>query len=349
MGGFAAAASATAGKAAAAKSAGVAAVAPAVNGLFGAITMRRQYKNQKKLMAQQNQYDIEAFNRENARQDWLMLNEDSLKRQSLENAGYSTADPNGTGVTTPAVGNMDTPGTPTAPLLSGSPGTDFVNAFNAMRQAELIDSVKRKNEAEAKKAEEEGKGIAIQNEYIRPRSEAEVKQILQDIELKKKQGKLTEVQADTAERLCKATENKTEAECREIDQRIENAKEEYRRIQEQINLLVTQQDTERTVQSYNRAAAFHAQQQGNLTREQVLGQKWTNLAAEHNAGLVFLQKQQEQIKTNLREDLAQYGVDLDNRNIGSLIGQGIVMSVHRGKEALKRLIDPYGIRHLRFK
>ena len=94
-----AAAAASAVKSAAAKSAASSAVAPAVNGFFGAITMRRQFKNQKKLMALQNQYDIEAFNRENARQDWLMRNEDSLKRQSLENAGYSTADPNGTGVT----------------------------------------------------------------------------------------------------------------------------------------------------------------------------------------------------------------------------------------------------------
>ena len=211
-----AAAAASAGKMSAAKSAGVAAVGPSVNGLFGAITMRRQYKNQKKLMALQNQYDIEAFNRENARQDWLMRNEDSLKRQSLENAGYSTADPNGTGVSTPSVASMDVPGTPTAPLLSGSPGTDFINAFTAMRQSELIDSVKRKNEAEANKAEVEGEGVKITNEYIRPRSEAEIKQVLEDIQLKKKQGKLNAGQADTAERLCKATENKTEAECKQI-------------------------------------------------------------------------------------------------------------------------------------
>ena len=343
MAGIAAAAS-SAGKASAAKSAGVAAVGPSVNGLFGAITMRRQYKNQKKLMALQNQYDIEAFNRENARQDWLMLNEDSLKRQSLENAGYSTADPNGTGVTTPSVGNMDVPATPTAPLLSGSPGTDFVNAFTAMRQSELIDSVKRKNEAEANKALAEGEGVRITNEYIRPRNDAEIKQVLQDIELKKKQGKLSDVQADTAERLCKATEDKTEAECKQIDQAIENAKEEYRRIQEQINLLRTQQDTERSAQAFNRAAMFHQMQQGHLTREQLLGQKWQNLASEHNAGLAFLQKQEEQIKYNLRQDLAQYGVDLDNRNIGSLIGQGVVQTVHRGVEGFKRLFDPYGYR-----
>ena len=333
MAGFAAAASATAGKAAAAKSAGVAAVAPAVNGLFGAITMRRQYKNQKKLMAQQNQYDIEAFNRENARQDWLMLNEDSLKRQSLENAGYSTADPNGTGVTTPAVGNMDTPGTPTAPLLSGSPGTDFVSAFNAMRQAELIDSVKRKNEAEAKKAEEEGKGIAIQNEYIRPRSEAEVKQILQDIELKKKQGKLTEVQADTAERLCKATENKTEAECKQIDQAIENAKEELRRIREQINLIKAQEKTEVAQQSYFQQAAAYQKEQAGLTRKQSFGQDWLNKGYKFNAALSYLNTQEKDIIVGLRSDLSSMGVDLDEHNITSLIAKGVLTDIARGNKA----------------
>ena len=318
-----------------------------VNTAFGFLAARQQYKNQRRLMELQNQYDIEAFNRQNARQDWLMRNEDSLKRQSLENAGYSTADPQGTGVTTPSVASMDTPGTPTSPMMPGSPGTDFVNAFSAIRQAELIDSVKRKNEAEAKKAEEEGKGVAIQNEYIRPRSEAEVKQMLQDIELKKKQGKLNDVQADTAERLCKATENKTAAECQEIAQVIENAKQEYRRLQEQVNLLKTQQDTERSVQAYNRASAFHQQEQGNLTRQQILGQKWQNVALEQNAGIAYIQKQQEQIKYNLRQDLAQHGVDLDNKNIGSMIGQGIVMTVHRGVEGLKTLIDPYGYRNFR--
>ena len=345
MAGFAAAASATAGKAAAAKSAGVAAVAPAVNGLFGAITMRRQYKNQKKLMALQNQYDIEAFNRENERQNWLMLNEDSLKRQSLENAGYSTADPNGTGVTTPAVGNMDTPGTPTAPLLSGSPGTDFVNAFNAMRQSELIDSVKRKNEAEADKAEQEAEGQHLTNQYIMPRNEAELEKICAEIDKMEKDGNLSKVEAEVRKKLARSTCKLNAKQCEQIDQDIKNAQEEFKRIQEQINLLKAQEQTEKSVMSLNFANRDYVWENTRMTREQILGQKHFNLKAEHEASYQFLKNQELSIKNDLRRKLANSGVDLDATGISSIIGQKTVRAAQSFKEGVKRVFK----KHLDYK
>lgn len=335
MAGIAAAAS-TAGKASAAKSAGIAAVGPSVNGLFGALTMRRQYKNQKKLMALQNQYDIEAFNRENARQDWLMMNEDSLKRQSLENAGYSTADPNGTGVTTPPVGNMDVPGTPTAPLLSMSPGSDFVNAFTAMRQSELIDSVKRKNEAEANKAEQEAEGQQLTNKYIMPRNEAELDKICAEIDKMEKDGNLSKVEAEVRKKLARSTCNLNDKQCEQIDQDIKNAQEEWKRIQEQINLLKAQEQTERSVMALNFANRDYARENTRLTREQILGQKHFNLKAEHEASYQFLKNQEQSIKNDLRRKLANNGVDLDATGITQIIGQKVVNGTSAARDFLYR-------------
>lgn len=75
----------------------------------GAVKNKKSYKYTKKLYAQQNEYNKEAFERENERQNWLMANEARLRRMSLRQAGYSEADPEGTGVSTPAVSNMDVP------------------------------------------------------------------------------------------------------------------------------------------------------------------------------------------------------------------------------------------------
>lgn len=90
----------------AAAGSGIGAAAGAVGGLIqGALNFRYQ----KKLMEKQNQYDIAAFERENARQDYLMENSQQIAKNALRQAGYSTADPNGTGVTAAPTNNMDVP------------------------------------------------------------------------------------------------------------------------------------------------------------------------------------------------------------------------------------------------
>ena len=75
----------------------------------GAVKNKRSYKYTKKLYGLQNEYNKEAFERENQRQNELMYQTDRMRRMSLRNAGYSEADPEGTGTSTPAVANMDVP------------------------------------------------------------------------------------------------------------------------------------------------------------------------------------------------------------------------------------------------
>lgn len=305
--------------------------ASAASGLAGSAL---NYFLGNKMMNKQFEMQKEMFNMQNERQNWLMLNSEAMQKEALRRAGYSTADPNGTGVDTPAAMTGQTPSYPGN--IAQDIRFDPIGTYAQLKSAELNEIQKKDVEASAKLKETQAVGQSITNKWIAPRSEAEVKNTLQEIENLRSQKKLTDVQADTAERLCKATEKMTDAQCKQIDQMIENAKVEYRRIQEQIELLRVQQTTERSVQAYNRAAAYNQFQSGQLSHEMRLGQKWRNLADEYNAGLVYLKQEEQRIRNNLRKDLADAGIDMENRNILSMIGQQVAGTVTHFKRGYNR-------------
>lgn len=85
------------------------AAASTVNGVINARSARRSYKFSKKLMQAQAAYNADAFERENARQDYLLDNAYVINRQALKNAGYSAADPDGQGPQNMTNNNMDVP------------------------------------------------------------------------------------------------------------------------------------------------------------------------------------------------------------------------------------------------
>lgn len=122
--------------------AGVSAASGLFGGLFNLFGARQQYKNQKKLMALQNQYDIEAFDREvQAQKDlsqYMAENANTWQKTSLQNAGYSTADPQGTGIQTAGVSapSQDVPGTPTAPYVDYSSPWQTVSD-SALKMAQI--------------------------------------------------------------------------------------------------------------------------------------------------------------------------------------------------------------------
>ena len=135
------------------QSAATGAVNSAVSGLFGALNSavgaRMNYKYQKKLMKLQNQYDIEAFNRENQRQDWLLQNTAALTKQGLRNAGYSTADPNGVGVTTPQTNTQDVPSGTFVPYSTPNL-PDAASSYASLKQGQLTDANARLMISQAK-------------------------------------------------------------------------------------------------------------------------------------------------------------------------------------------------------
>ena len=83
-----------------------------MNASFARRNAELNYEYNKKLMAAANKYEEIAFNRETARQDFLMNNSANIMKNSLKAAGYNTADPNGTGVTPATSPSMQGPSNP---------------------------------------------------------------------------------------------------------------------------------------------------------------------------------------------------------------------------------------------
>lgn len=156
------------------------------------------YEKQKKLMALQNQYSIDAFNRSNARQDELLGTAPTLAVQGLKAAGLSPSDPTGNGYSSSqSPMQQDSPSAPSATIPS-IPGSDFISAYAALKQAENISSVTRLNEIEsnyrARKLEGE---IAALNQEIDQKRETFpliVSNLKQDVESKIASKMLTENQ-----------------------------------------------------------------------------------------------------------------------------------------------------------
>lgn len=131
------------------------------------------YKYNSMLMDKQNQYNIDAFNRENARQDYLMRNANSIMKQSLQNAGYSTADPNGTGVSPAGINNMDVPSNPGMNVGMSAP--DLAGIFQSIASARLM-------QAQATKVESETVEQDIKNELYAKYGESEYQATVKNLE-----------------------------------------------------------------------------------------------------------------------------------------------------------------------
>lgn len=120
-----------------------------INSMFQGIAQRRQYKNQKKLMKMAHEYELENLAEQDKYQRGLVRDAASMTKTGLENAGYSTADPNGTGVSPVSVSAPSTSATGSAgsfPIDAGSVG----QGISALMSGQLASSQARLNEIEAK-------------------------------------------------------------------------------------------------------------------------------------------------------------------------------------------------------
>lgn len=143
------------GIASAATGAGSSMLGGLIGQIFAKKNAKRQFEYNKQLMSQQFKYQMNAFNAENQRQDYLMQNMPSITKQALHDAGYSAADPNGTGVTTPQTNTMATPN-----MSFSDPGDYGMSGEfgrNALLQAQLMninaDTMKKTSETDMVKLE----------------------------------------------------------------------------------------------------------------------------------------------------------------------------------------------------
>lgn len=120
-----------------------------INSMFQGIAQRRQYKNQKKLMKMAHEYELENLAKQDEYQRGLVEDAASMTKTGLMNAGYSTADPNGTGVQPASVSGPSTSATGSAgsfPIDSGS----VASGISALMTGQLSASQARLNDIEAK-------------------------------------------------------------------------------------------------------------------------------------------------------------------------------------------------------
>lgn len=100
------------------------------------------YNKQKKLLQKQADLQNQFYGMQNARQDYLLANADLIRKRALDRAGYSTADPQGTG-TTPAnamqVPSVSTPGF-SMPSINASSVRDMQAGSLLSSQAALANS-----------------------------------------------------------------------------------------------------------------------------------------------------------------------------------------------------------------
>ena len=91
-------------------------------------------------LKQQNKFAKEQFQWQVDRDNWLMLNQPTLTKQGLKNAGYSVSDPNGVGA---QITGMDSPGAH-APSGTFMPFADmaanYASIRNASAQADLAEA-----------------------------------------------------------------------------------------------------------------------------------------------------------------------------------------------------------------
>lgn len=128
-----------------------------MSGLLSLAGQKRQYKYQKKLMAEQQKNNKESFEAQNKREDWLLQHQPELMKRGLQNAGFSAADPNGIGYSLAATPSMDSVGLPASQAVDLSAiGHGFGQSMMMMEQI-------RNLRADTKKKEEEAQGQEIAN------------------------------------------------------------------------------------------------------------------------------------------------------------------------------------------
>ena len=184
------------------------------NGLLGSLfagwNMKRQRKQQEKLMAKQYEYAQKAFDAENKRQDWLMYNTPSIIRDSLKAAGYSPADPEGTGFAQGASNNnVEVPTAPSVSMPYFDPG--LVSSYSAIASNRLASSNARLNEIEERYRAKQLEGqIGLLQQQIR-QNEEKFPEIVANIKADT-DSKLAnkQVSEETAKRIVQETANLAE-------------------------------------------------------------------------------------------------------------------------------------------
>lgn len=214
-----------------------------------------------------------AFQLENERQDYLMQNSQSIAKAALAQAGYSTADPNGTGVTAAPTGSMDSP-------TQSSPSADIGMA--ALQGAQVAANIKLAN-AQAAKISSETDYQKMYNELYSIYGKATMKATLDNLNEDVKLKVATTLKTDQ-DRLNSI--EMTEASVKEIEQHLEM---DWQKLEPTVKLMAAQ--------------AYEAEQKGNLSKSEII-KVWQDIR-ESNARI---QKLMSDINLNNAQIAVSYAL-----------------------------------------
>lgn len=165
---------------------------------FSKMKAKQQWKYQKKAMDLQHQYELENLAAQEESQRSLAKDASSLRKLSLQKAGYSTADPEGTGTVAPTVSGPSTSasGSFSLPSSNYAPGltvSDLANANLMNSQAEL-----NRIEAQYRAKKLSGEiGLLQQNiEQIKQKLPQEVNQIKANVDKLRSEKRVNDFTAD---------------------------------------------------------------------------------------------------------------------------------------------------------
>lgn len=218
-----------------------AAITSGTQALSGLATANVSYKNNKKLLEQQQQYNRENFELANARQDYLLANQAAIYKRSLQNAGYSTADPSGIGSQVAGV-NQISP--------ASTPGVGMANFGKLdLLSAQLLDAQKENIQADTAKKIKETEGQEIQNYLNQTYGADQIEAALANMDASTRERVSQSLYLDSK----KLNEIKlTDAEIDNIEMRLDM---DYARLTPQIRLMAAQ--------------AYQASQSGALSKSQI--------------------------------------------------------------------------------
>lgn len=159
---------------------------------------KQQYNFQKNLLAKQHDYELENLAAQDKYQRALAEDASLLRKSSLMQAGYSTADPEGTGTVAPSVSSPSTSASgsfsmPSAGYAPGMSVSDLANAELLQSQADLnrIEAKYRANLLEG----QIGK-LNQEIDQIKQKLPLEVDQIKQNVDVLRSQKKLNDNEAN---------------------------------------------------------------------------------------------------------------------------------------------------------
>lgn len=218
------------------------------NGLLGLAGSALNYRYNKKLMSQQNQYNIEAFNRENERQDWLLQHQAELFKQGMHNAGISAANMGADGIPGLSVNNMDVPSNPGA-------GQADLGKLDLL-QARLVEAQAENIEADTEKKVKETEGQSIDNYLKSNYGDAQWQAAIKNLDSQTAQNIANEAY------LTQKKVNETNLTDAQVDSIEKHLDWDYQKLDPELKLLAAQ--------------AYEATKSGDLSHTEI-SQVWQNI------------------------------------------------------------------------